>query len=844
MMAQDAAAAAAGAAVPLRAVAVHAAEASYRQLAALVDTLPGRPEEERRRELMLMLHALRQRLLRLLVLVRWSPRAETALQFGRVREALASRDATFHDVANRLVAVHHTTAMEPVYDARAALRVLAAGRLRNAECLLPSSVEEMRPAQPPAPESGRLDAALRMRLLRTPLPARLRVLRLDGGLATLGIPHEFEVDLTLGPFRDGAAPGDAAPEATPAAPRAGGWVAVHVRLLVRAADATPGCALSEPHERRLCWELTRRMSASADPLGVVLFVLQELCGCTARDIAVKQAKAVCAGRWAGAVRLAALPGSPAPPGFALHYWQRPPRQAAGASGAAPAPASAVAGAPAGRALYVQLDQERRVVCVHEPPLGVGDAAGPQLTLDAISVDALLRAAVAAASLQQLTSVQAALRLEPALAALSPTELRRGDALEDPPALVLPFAADNAAPPSLRCDWRTGALRLIGAVPLLSAPAVRDLEESTARASAVEAASRMVSELWRRSVRTEVARLARALGMSPLASPKCALRYPQGSATPDVLLQLPPAGAALHLAVYLDATPTAQRAKLAVLAARPAEVALPVPADPLHLVPEALAASAAAGDWTSMLRAYADWAASHGARVAAEAQLAAMSAHFSVLAALGAAGAQLLLDANRVAPGTDSGVRVRFDGANEAAWEATLPDVTAQVPFAGCNGALSWSADGVRLRYAHMDEHLGGGMLALFADIRTVRSACNLWLHWRLRPLTCCARVHADCCGTVHADEHRQLNDTVASAHAACKSDSRSMGTLRVGVIRSAQPTHRPAPPALRWPQAQLSPVRVYSRVNRRSPMKRAGRAEDVRRLRARVPACVGLARGS
>jgi mediator of RNA polymerase II transcription subunit 14 len=765
---------AAGVAVSLQLLGVQAAEDGYRQLAALAEGLPGRPEDERRRELMRALHALRQRLLRLLVLVRWSPRAESTLQFYKVREALANRDATFHDVATRLVAVHHTAAMEPVYDARTALRVLACERLCNAECLLPASVEELRPVQPLAPNPARLDAAVRSRLLRSPRPARMRVLRVAGGLATLGVPQEYEADLTPGPWRDedaataAAASADPGPSAAPvAAPRRGGWRVVRVRLLVRAADGPAASALGEPNHRVLCAELSERMSASADPLGVVHFVLHELCVFTARNIAVKQAKALVAGRWAGAVRLSPLAGSPAPPGFELHYWQRTLRDSAGVSGDSSAPAAApvpVVPSFVARAVRVQLDAEHRVVCVHEPPLeGGGDAGadGPQLSLDAISVDALMRAAVAAASLQQLTSVQAALASNPALATLPPTLLRCGHASEDAPSLLLPFPSAGATPPSLRCDWRTGALRLVGAVPLLSPAAVRELEEYATRTLSVMAAPSIVMELWRRSVRSEVAHTGRALGMRPVASPRCALRYAPGAAIPDVLLLLPPTSAALYLAVYLDSMrPVAQCAKLLLLTARRVD-ALPPPAEHLPSLPPALTEQTACGGWEPLLRVFLDWGATHAPHVAAEAQLATLGARHFTLAGPGGAGPQVCFDANWVAPGADTGVRLRFGGAHEAAWEALLPELRISEAPARCTGMFQSSQAGARLRYAHMEEHLGGGVPALFHDIRAVRARARACWPAQLGLYDSCVRCVRSCATQIVAaanEEGQGTND--------------------------------------------------------------------------------------
>jgi len=699
--------------VTLRTLATQAADHSFRQLAALTQSLPGRPENDRRRELLRTLHSMRQMLLRLLVLARWSPRADPAMQFLKIREVLSARDATFHDVATRLVAVHHTVATEPIHDVPAALRVLSAGVLGNAEHLLPSAVEELRPARPPAPDVARLDAALRARLLRTPLPPRLNVLGFAGGLVTLAVAHEFEADLTLGPYTEAAAATDsAAPNQAADAPRLGGWALVRVRLHVRAASATAATQLAESHQRQLCWQLTQRMSGSTQPLHVLLAVLQEFCAFAARDIAVKQAKALAASRWAGAVRLSALPGTPSP-GFAIQYWLPAPRASTGTA-RTPTEAAPRPTALAARSLRVQLDDQRQLVIVHDPSFGDGEA-GPRLSLDAIDMDALLTAAVASASHEQLERVREALCSDPAFSQLPPTVLQRGTAAGDTPSLVLPFPIAGAMPPSMRCDWRTGELRLLGAAPMLSTSEVHDLEEFMARSSAVDGASGVMRTMWRRSVCAEVALLARALGMRPLASPKNALRYPTPEA-PDLLLQLPPADAALYFAIFMDrAAPTPSRTKWMLLTAA-ASPSLPAGTEQLRVLPAGLSADGGVESWEQLLHAIAGWAAEHSARTAAEAQLLALGTHFTTLVAPGSASTQVVFDANLVAAGADSGVSLHFGRSGEGGWDASLPGIRGEAP---CAGALRPVAQGSQLRYAVMDEHFGGGIPALFADIRAL-----------------------------------------------------------------------------------------------------------------------------
>ena len=332
------------------------------------------------------------------------------------------------------------------------------------------------------------------------------------------------------------------------------------------------------------------------------------------------------------------------------------------------------------------------------------------------MDALLTAAVASASHEQLKRVREALCSDPAFAQLPPSMLQRGTAAGDSPSLILPFPVVGAMPPSVRCDWRTGELRLVGAGPLLSASEVHDLEEFMARSSAVEGASGVMRTMWRRSVCSEVAHLARALGMRPLASPKNALRYPTPDVPPDLLLQLPPADAALYLAIYMDrAAPTPARAKWMLLTAA-ASASLPAVAEQMRASPAGLGAEGGVESWEQLLHAFAGWGAVHAGRCAAEAQLVALGAQFSVLVAPGSASTQIVFDANIVAAGTDGGVSLQFGRAGEGGWDATLSGIRGEAP---CAGALRPLAQGTQLRYAVMEEHYGGGVPALFADIRAL-----------------------------------------------------------------------------------------------------------------------------
>ena len=289
--------------VSVGAWAVHTADAGYSAVSSLVADLPSHPVDDRQRVALQTLHALRQRVLRLLTLARWSPHSQTALQLLRVRDVLTQRDAAYHDAATRLMEAHYTVVAEPLYNVPLALQVLSA-QTAGGSALVPASVAELRPSPPVAQHPERLDAAVRVRLLRTTRPELLHVAHVSGGLATLRVAHEFEADVTVGPTRT---EGDASTSL-------GGWVVVRVRLLVCDPEAPASSHLGPPQHRMLVWELNKRMAASTEPLCVLHTCMHDLSVTIARDIAGRQAKALAAGRWANAIRLAPLPGVPPPPG--------------------------------------------------------------------------------------------------------------------------------------------------------------------------------------------------------------------------------------------------------------------------------------------------------------------------------------------------------------------------------------------------------------------------------------------------------------------------------------------------------------------------------------------------
>ena len=515
----------------------HTADSSYSAVSSLIAALPSHPPDDRQRLALQTLHALRQRVLRLLALARWSPHSQTALQFLRVRDLLAQRDAAYHDAATRLMEAHYTVAAEPLYNVPLALQVLSA-EMAGGCALVPAAVAELRPTPPMTQHPERLDAAVRVRLLRATRPELLHVAHVSGGLATLRVTHEFEADVTVGPIRsEGDAPA-----------LLGGWVVVRVRLLVCDPDTPANSRLGHPQHRMLVWELNKRMASSAEPLCVLHACMHDLSVMIARDIAGRQAKALAAGRWANAIRLAPLPGVPPPPGFGLHYWQQR------------------------LSLLVKLNEAGQLVCEHVPPLDdsrAGDAsasdAGVQLLPSRLSMERLLLASITAASRQRLRACQMALAQHPALAHVL-ARVRENFNAGTPPELTIQLPGVDSMPgAALFCDMHTGQLRLRGVAAVLTPAALRDLETAAGKApTAAEGgdAVLIVTDLWRAAVVDHIAQCARAQGMRvllPTGHQQQDLALVQVSPTRVAALRLSPgcAPTAEHVAVALHDSGTSR-----------------------------------------------------------------------------------------------------------------------------------------------------------------------------------------------------------------------------------------------------------------------------------------------
>ncbi|KFM25071.1 Putative mediator of RNA polymerase II transcription subunit 14 [Auxenochlorella protothecoides] len=177
--------------VELRALLLEAVRQAHDGLHAVAGALPGLEDSERKRALMSQLHASRQQLQRLGVVVAWSAKARAVAECRRVMQAAAVHAAALQDAADQLAYLHSelTATAAPAYDIATAVQVTEQGSYN----LLPSSIEEhagVSPARPPRSTVraalAQLDFLIRAKLLQNPRPEGMAVRSISAGVLTLG----------------------------------------------------------------------------------------------------------------------------------------------------------------------------------------------------------------------------------------------------------------------------------------------------------------------------------------------------------------------------------------------------------------------------------------------------------------------------------------------------------------------------------------------------------------------------------------------------------------------------------------------------------------------------------
>mmetsp|Transcript_980 Transcript_980/g.3483 ORF Transcript_980/g.3483 Transcript_980/m.3483 type:complete len:1036 (+) Transcript_980:90-3197(+) len=293
----------------------------YQHLLQLSRELPQAESNERREALSAFAFESRQKLLRLLVLVKWcSSRNSHLPEMGELLlQRLQIMEESIVNAADNLFYTHSQleVARAPLYEVRTATEVLTTGT-----CELPSVIEQSLPlalpgghlstesnggtgpehAAVPLDEQGllctRIDNLLRSKLLTLRIPASLTKLEVANGILKLGVTAEFEASLKLIPSvtREGSN-----------SIMSVAWHLEDVDVLVSAHSASTSLHFTEAHKRKLIVDLQHRLIEAPQPIELVYSVLHSLCTNLALiSIIYPQAYAMRDGYWQGKITVEPL----------------------------------------------------------------------------------------------------------------------------------------------------------------------------------------------------------------------------------------------------------------------------------------------------------------------------------------------------------------------------------------------------------------------------------------------------------------------------------------------------------------------------------------------------------
>ncbi|KAI9317591.1 mediator complex subunit MED14-domain-containing protein [Dichotomocladium elegans] len=168
----------------------------------LTDTLPSRGDVEKKREILNYLTFVRNQMLKLLVLVKWSKNAEEIQMCQNVMAFLANQNQFFHDATHYLSIIHSDLPRARLreLDIDTAVDVLTTGEYLR----MPSKIKDMMPPKP-LTDGEVLDTfrimndLIRLRLMTTDaLPDPFQKYQIaDSGRIRFSIKDEFDVSLTL-----------------------------------------------------------------------------------------------------------------------------------------------------------------------------------------------------------------------------------------------------------------------------------------------------------------------------------------------------------------------------------------------------------------------------------------------------------------------------------------------------------------------------------------------------------------------------------------------------------------------------------------------------------------------
>ncbi|CAI2348423.1 unnamed protein product [Caenorhabditis sp. 36 PRJEB53466] len=277
--------------IPLNVLLDFAIQHVYHEITVLAELMQRKTneqgEQERKTSLVHFAHATRSQFVKLVAIVKWIRVSKRMDVCYSVDYLLDLQSQYFIDTADRLVSMTRgdlELARLPEYHIAPAIDVLVRGSYNR----MPSKIKEAFIPQPkitPREQRGvasRLNQLVETRLSRlsSGIPPNVREIHICSGLATLLVPGEFEIKITL--------LGET--EMTK-------WTLLNIKILVEDYELGLGLPLVHPVQlNQLHGVLQTRMNVAANPVKEAFFFLHSFCVSLQLDVLYCQTSRLAAGR--------------------------------------------------------------------------------------------------------------------------------------------------------------------------------------------------------------------------------------------------------------------------------------------------------------------------------------------------------------------------------------------------------------------------------------------------------------------------------------------------------------------------------------------------------------------
>ncbi|GAM18369.1 hypothetical protein SAMD00019534_015440 [Acytostelium subglobosum LB1] len=175
-------------------------EQSYNSLIELSTTLQKQSDMERKRQLVEYLDATRERFVKLLVVMKWSPHVNTLKKANEMTALLEQHEGYFRETADTLIMTKESllNARAPIYDVPTAIDILSSGNYMR----MPTDIKKVLPPPPLTSAQiisaqDRLNNIISYKLFGSDVPKEFNTINVYDGKAHIMVTGEYEVFLTV-----------------------------------------------------------------------------------------------------------------------------------------------------------------------------------------------------------------------------------------------------------------------------------------------------------------------------------------------------------------------------------------------------------------------------------------------------------------------------------------------------------------------------------------------------------------------------------------------------------------------------------------------------------------------